>query len=201
MKRRRFLQTIAAAPAVALPLVPAVPAQQPATPVNPPPRAVEEGPKLEYGVHDATAAIVPRFFNARQFAALQKLSGLLMPPFKEAPGALEAQVPQFLDFLLGQSPAERQQLYRGGLDELNAQAARRFNKPFAELQETQAAELLAPLRQPWTYEPPADPLARFLREAHKDVRTATINSHEYNAANAAAGRRASGVGQYWYRIE
>lgn len=201
MKRRRFLQTIAAAPAIALPVVPAATAQQPASAGSPPPRPAEEGPKLEYSPHDATAEIVPRFFNAEQFAALQKLSGLLMPPFKEAPGALEAQVPQFLDFLIGESPAERQQLYRGGLDELNAQAAKRFNKAFAELNRTQASELLAPLGQPWTYEPPADPFARFLRAAHQDVRTATMNSQEYNAANAAAGRRAGGIGQYWYRIE
>jgi hypothetical protein len=201
MKRRRFLQTIAAAPAIALPVVPAATAQQPATPASPAPRPVDEGPKLEYTTHDATAEIVPRFFSAGQFAALQKLSGLLMPPFKEAPGALEAQVPQFLDFLIGESPAERQQLYRGGLDELNAQAAKRFHKAFAELNAAQAGELLAPLGRPWTYEPPTDPFARFLRAAHQDVRTATMNSQEYNAANAASGRRASGVGQYWYKIE
>jgi hypothetical protein len=201
MKRRRFLQTMAAAPALALPVVPAAPAQQPATPAGAAPGPVEEGPKLEYGVHDATAEMVPRFFNAQQFAALKKLSGLLMPPFKENPGAVEAQVPQFLDFLIGESPVERQQLYRGGLDELNARAGKRFTKAFAELEAGQAGELLAPLRQPWTYEPPSDPFARFLRVAHQDVRTATMNSHEYNAANAANGRRATGVGQYWYRIE
>jgi hypothetical protein len=201
MKRRRFLQTMAAAPAIALPVIPAATAQQPATPASPAAKPLEEGPKLEYSAHDATAEIVPHFFNAAQFAALQKLGGLLMPPFKEAPGALEAQAPQFLDFLIGQSPAERQQLYRGGLDELNAQATKRFGKGFAELNAAQAGELLAPLRQPWTYEPPADPFARFLRVVHQDVRTATLNSQEYNAANAAAGRRATGMGQYWYRIE
>jgi hypothetical protein len=201
MKRRRFLQTIAAAPAIALPVVPATPAQQSASPANPAPRPVEEGAKLEYSVQDAAAEILPRFFNARQFATLQRLSDILMPPFNGAPGALDAQAAEFLDFLIGASPAERQQLYRAGLDALNAQAAKRFSKSFAEVDAEQAGELLAPLRQPWTYEPPADPLARFLRAANQDVRTATINSREYSAASSAGGRRASGVGQYWYTIE
>ena len=41
-----------------------------------------------------------------------------------------------------------------------------------------------PLRAPWTYDAPADPLARFLAAAKQDVRTATVNSREYNAAGA-----------------
>ncbi len=201
MKRRRFLQTIAAAPAIALPVVQAVPAQQSATPANPAPKPVEEGPKLEYSVQDAAGEILPRFFNAQQFAALQKLSAILMPPFNGAPGALDAKAPEFLDFLISVSPAERQQLYRAGLDALNAQSTKRFSKSFAEVDAAQAGELLAPLRQAWTYEPPADPFARFLRAANQDVRTATVNSREYSAASSAGGRRASGVGQYWYTIE
>jgi hypothetical protein len=57
------------------------------------------------------------------------------------------------------------------------------------------------LRQPWTYEPPADPLARFLREAKQDVRTATMNSREYASAGSSSGRRGGGLGQYWYPID
>jgi hypothetical protein len=201
MKRRRFIQAMAAAPAIALPIVPATSAQQPAPPGSAPPRPADDAPKLEYNALDSAGEIQPHFFKAAQFAALQKLSNVLMPPMKDVPGALDAQVPQFLDFLISESPAERQQLYRAGLDSLNAQATKRFNKSFAELDAAQAGELLAPLRQPWTYEPPSDPFARFLRTAHQDIRTATMNSQEYNAANAAAGRRASGVGQYWYKIE
>ena len=64
---------------------------------------------------------MPHFFTAQQFAALRKLSDLLHPPANSVPGALEAKAPEFLDFLLGQSSADRQQLYRIGLDGLNAQ--------------------------------------------------------------------------------
>jgi hypothetical protein len=142
--------------------------------------------------------MTPRFFNAQQFAALRKLSVVLLPAIGGMPGALEAGAPEFLDFLIGASPADRQQLYKAGLDALNAQARKLHNKAFADVDEAQAALLLAPLRQPWTYEPPADQLARFLREAKQDVRTATMNSCEYATSGSTGGRRGGGIGQYWY---
>ena len=199
MKRRRFLQAIAAAPALALPAAPAVLPQQSPTPVNPPPRPVDEEPKLEFKVPDAAAKMVPHFFNAQQFAALRKLSDILMPAINGAPGALDTSAPEFLDFLIGASPTDRQQLYRTGLDTLNAQATQRFNQPFAEVGAAQASALLAPLREPWTFEPPAEPLARFLREVQQDVRTATMNSREWNSA--AGHDPDDAVGRYWYQFD
>jgi len=198
MKRRRFIQTLAAAPAIAVPAAPALLAQQPGSPQA---RPAEEAPKLELATPDLAAEATPRFFSAQQFAALRKLSDLLLPPINGMPGALNARAAEFLDFLIGASPADRQQLYKAGLDALNAQARKLYNKPFAEVDEAQAVLLLAPLRQPWTYEPPADPLARFLREAKQDVRTATMNSREYATAGATGGRRGGGIGQYWYPID
>ncbi len=196
MKRRRFIQTLAATPAVALPVTTELQAQQGA-----PARPAEDTPKLETAVPDVAAEPVPRFFNAPQFAALRKLCDILAPPLNGLPGALEAEAPEFLDFLLGQSPADRQQLYRAGLDALNAQALRQFKKTFAAVGEAQAATLLAPLRAAWTYEPPADPFARFLREAKQDVRTATQNSRAYATAGSSGGRRGGGMGQYWYPLD
>ena len=90
-----------------------------------------------------------------------------------APGALEAEAPEFLDFLLSQSAADRQQLYRNGLDGLNSQAKKRFSKLFADVDAGQADTLLAPLRDPWTYDAPSDPVAAMLRAAKDDVRRAT----------------------------
>ncbi len=195
MKRRRFMQTIAAAPALAVPV--ATPAlAQPQTQ-----RPAPEAPKLEMSAADAAADTTPRFFTAPQLAALRKLSDILMPPLNNLPGALDANAAEFLDFLIGQSPAERKQIYRNGLDTLNAQALKQFKKPFAEVDAAQANTLLAPLKQPWTYDPPTDPFARFLREAKQDVRNATMNSREYSTAGSAGGRRGGGVGQYWYPLD
>jgi hypothetical protein len=197
MKRRRFFQTLAAAPAATALLG----QQPPAAPPAPRP-SVSEDQKLETAAADQVADSLPHFFNARQFAALRTLSGLLMPPFNGTPGALEAKAPEFLDFLISESPADRQQVYKAGLDALNAQAARRYQKPFAELDAAQAGTLLVPLQQPWTYAPPADSLAHFLVVAKADVRTATVNSREYNIAGASGGgRRMGGTGLYWYPID
>ena len=54
MKRRRFIQTMAAAPALAVPAAAAT-AQQPA-------RQAPDIPRLEMSVADAAAAYTPRFF-------------------------------------------------------------------------------------------------------------------------------------------
>lgn len=193
MKRRRFIQTVAAAPAIAIPAT--APAAQPATQ-----RPPAEAPKFELSPLDAVGDTTPRFFSAVQLATLRKLSDVLMPALNGMPGALEAGAPEFLDFLIGASAADRKQLYKNGLDTLQTQAQKKFGKAFADLNETQVGELLAPLKKAWTYEPPADPFARFLREVKADVRTATINSREYSTAGSA-GRRGGGVGQYWYPID
>jgi hypothetical protein len=200
MKRRRFFRTLAAVPAAG-----ALVAQQEQRPATAPPgQAVStELPKLETASSDAAAEMVPHFFDAPQFAALRKLGDILQPFLNGVPGALDAKAPEFLDFLIGESPADRQQLYRRGLDALNASAKTRYSKPFAELDATQAASVLAPLREPWTYDPPADPLARFLRAAKQDIRTATANSREYNVAGAAegGGRRFGAQSLYWLPLD
>ena len=196
MKRRRFIQTIAAAPALAVPAAPALlaepaPAQEQ--------RPQSEAPKLELTPTDAVAESTPRFFTALQFATLRKLSETIMPPLNGMPGALEAKAPEFLDFLIGASGTERKLLYKSGLDTLSTQAQKRFGKVFTDLSVTQIGELLAPLRKPWTYNPPTDPFEHFLREAKQDIRTATINSREY--ATTGSNRRGGGIGQYWYPID
>ena len=205
MKRRSLLKVLAAA----APLAPlSAQPQQPRPAPNAAPAgarpfgAAMEPPKVETSIADAVADMTPRFFTSPQLSALRSLSNILQPPLNGAPGALDAHAAEFLDFLIAESPAGRQQLYRAGLDALNADARRRFNKAFAELDAAQATELLAPLRAPWTFDPPADPLARFLREAKADIHTATTNSREYAAANTSSGRRGfGGQGLYWYALD
>jgi hypothetical protein len=183
MKRRHALQSLAAA-AVAAPVF-----------------AQQETPKLETAVADAGAAPVAHFFSPPEFAVLRHLSELLMPAAKGNPGAVEAGVPEFLDFLIAQSPPERQSLYREGLDRLESDARRRYFKHFAELSAEQADAVLAPLHAAWTYAGPSDPLGRFLAEAKADVMTATINSREWIAAQAGRSRRAGGVDYYWLPVD
>jgi hypothetical protein len=144
----------------------------------------------------------PKFFTAVQFATLRKLSDALMPAHGDLPGALAANAPEFLDYLISRSPRDRQDLYREGLDGLAEQARRQFQKDFASLDGAAVAKLLAPLREPWTFDPPTEPVARFLRAAKQDVRAATVNSRPYAiAATSGGGRRGAGLGLYWYPLD
>ena len=158
---------------------------------------------LEVTDADAVAEPVARFFTPPQFAALHRLSALIEPPLKANPGALECGVPEFLDFLIGVSPADRQQLYRVGLDALNAQAKKQFSKPFADLDDAQAKTILQPMlvAVPWPKDPPKDPLKNFMFSAREDITTATRNSPEFAEASAASGRRGGGAGSVWKPID
>jgi hypothetical protein len=184
MKRRQVIQALLGTPALtAIPL----PAQ--------------DMPKLTLAPADAVGDAVTRYFTPPQFAALRKLGDLIAPSAAGRPGARDAKAAEFLDFLLSQSPADRQSLYRGGLDRLQSESRRRYSSVFEELTAQQADTVLAPIHEPWTYAAPADPFARFLRQAKEDLLAATFNSREYAEAQTAAGRRAPGMGTYWYPIE
>jgi hypothetical protein len=191
MRRRRFTQSLLAVPtAAALPTASALWGQ--------------EIPKLEFAVPDVGAEPVPHFFPPPQMSALRRLSDLILPAINGTPGALDARAPEFLDFLIGQSPADRKQLYRAGLDALNSGARTKYSKSFAELDATQADAILAPLRERRTNsrnDSPADPLSAFLRAAKADIMTATINSREWIAVVSQRSRSASGTGIYWREIE
>jgi hypothetical protein len=65
----------------------------------------DELPVLTPAATDAVGEIVPRFFAPEHLSALRKVSELLLP------AALDAKTPEFIDFLIGQSSAERQHVY------------------------------------------------------------------------------------------
>jgi hypothetical protein len=198
MKRRKFVQSLLVAPAVpaAVAAQQTKPQQQPPPQPNTParqlPRQPPDAPKLATIQADLACESDQRFFTTDQFAVLQKLGSILLPPLKGRPGALDAKAPEFLDFLIGVSPADRQKLYRAGLDGLNAEAKKQFHKPFSELDAGQAGSILRPLlvTRPWHQELPNDQMKNFLAQVHEDLRTATMNSREW--ADAAPGSARAG---------
>jgi len=212
MKRRRFLQAVAAAPAAPLA------AQQAAAPPQAAPgarqpagsfRGAQSAPQLEIAAADLSAPpAAPTFFTPVQFAALRRLGNLLQPAMKGHPGALEAGAPEFLDFIVGISPVDRQKLYRDGLDALNARAKKQFQKSFADLDDRQADAIVRPqlVVIAWSEDLPRDPLKHFVAQAHRDFRTATQNSREWATSGASSGRRGGrgfggGSGLYWLPID
>ena len=120
-----------------------------------------------------------------------------MPKLGETPGAIDAGAPEFLDFLIGESPLQRRALYRSGLDSLNTRAIAKFGKAFGGLDNSQAGTLLEPLLKPWAWDSPADVFAGFLRIAKSDILTATVNSRDWIAVASKRSRAANGIGTYW----
>jgi hypothetical protein len=169
----------------------------------------ESAPPLQTTAADLTAEPAPpAFFNAQQFAALRKLGGLLQPPLKGSPGALDCGAPEFLDYLIGVSPADHQQLYKTGLDSLNSQSKKQYGKTFADLDDSQADAVLKPLLVaiPWNEDLPKDSLRHFIAQAHRDFRTATDNSRVYATSATSSGRRGGrgfggGTGMLWLPID
>ena len=214
LKRRGFVKGLLVSPAI--PLIAQQPPAQTQTPAAPNPSPDREPPPRQYGQADKIATVSvdtaaetrQKFFKPDQFAALQKLGDLLVPPLQGKPGATEAGAASFLDFLVGESPHDRKQLYQHGLDGLNNIAHKQFGKHFADLDTVQATAIVKPLVvvRLWPEDMPTDLMQHFIAQAHQDLRTATSNSREWAAASTGAGvtgRRGfnQGIGLYWNPID
>src|SRR5258708_3065705 len=210
MRRRDFVKAMVAVSTTAKTML----GQQAATPVapsTPPPTPTAPGPvpwmrglmevkplPMASIVADAVAHTNAYFFNEQQLATLRRLSEILLPPLKGYPGAKEAGTPEFIDFLIGVSPTDRQQMYQSGLDRLDAEAKQHFGVAFSTLEKSQADQLIRPWLRTWmTDHPPTQPYARFINLAHSDIRTATINSQAWSDAR----KKAPDMELYWFPID
>jgi hypothetical protein len=195
MRRRSLIRSLLLVPGAA-----AIPGALSAQEPPPAPAAAKPAPSetpLTPTVNaDSFADGFVRTFTPEQFAALKKLGEIIVPSSEDTPGAEQAKAAEFLDFLIGQSPAERMQLYRKGLDSLNSEARRLYKRPFGDVTASEAEPILAPLRQPWTYTTP-----HFLQAAKSDLLQATVNSREYIAVVSRRRRNAAGSGPYWYAVD
>jgi hypothetical protein len=184
-------------------------AQQVSDPTLPPPAPVpwtlglnSRTPMPATELADEIAATELRFFSGTQMGTLMRLSDVLLPPLNGKPGALQAQTPIFLDFLIGSSPEPRQKTYTGGLDWLEAEAQAKFKTSFAKLDDDQAGDLLNPWLRTWmTDHPPTEPHADFINIAQDDIRAATINSKAWSDVPSVGAEESTEVALYWSPIE
>jgi Gluconate 2-dehydrogenase subunit 3 len=209
MKRRSVLKAIVALPAVAAGQEPdtshkrLTAARENGLPAGPPlvPPGINETPNTPVVQADETADNVNRTFDSDQLSALRRLGELIVPPWNNCPGALQAGADEFLDFLVGCSPKSRLDLYRNGLDALNRSAQQRFGQNFAVLTEDLAGALLSPLRERWEFTTPnSNELAAFLQAAKSDLLRATLNSRPYIDALSQTRRPRNASRFYWNPI-
>jgi hypothetical protein len=183
--------------------------QQTANPAPPAPAPVPwtlglnpKTPLPQTEVVDGIAETQQSFFTPIQMASLVRLCDVLMPPIGNKPGALQADTPLFLDFLIGGSPAARKQVYTGGLNWLDSDSQKRYRKAFAKLDDGEADAILKPWLRTWMSDhPPAELHADFVNIAHEDIRTATLNSKAWSEATSSDAQASIPNGLFWYPIE
>lgn len=101
-----------------------------------------------------------RFFNDRDFATISRITELIIPA-TDTPGAVEAGVPEYIDFVLSRN-TDQQLVVADGLRWLDAEAARlETGRTFGALSEDQQLSMLIPLCEaadaPWVPGKPMKP--------------------------------------------
>ena len=105
----------------------------------------------------------PQFFSSGEYARLERLTELILPS-DETPGAREAGVAEFVDFMVAHD-TEQQAPLRAGLAWLDEQSGRRFGRPFLEASEAQQVSLLEPLAWQAKYRAGEEAGQEFFRRA------------------------------------
>ncbi|MEZ5403339.1 MAG: gluconate 2-dehydrogenase subunit 3 family protein [Bryobacteraceae bacterium] len=102
--------------------------------------------QTEQHVHAAGAAAAlpkPSHFSAADFATVTRLADLIIPK-TGTPGAVDAGVPAYIDFVVKQNK-QAQSLFRRGLAWLDAAAQKHGAKRFVDLDEPAQIAILQPL--------------------------------------------------------
>ncbi len=82
----------------------------------------------------------PQFFSPDEYATVERLAELIIPS-EDSPGAREAGVSEFIDFMAASDPSVQFQ-FRYGLTWLDSHSDTLYGKPFRELETAQQTEIL-----------------------------------------------------------
>jgi hypothetical protein len=85
----------------------------------------------------------PRFLTAQEYRLLGRLCDVIVPADQASPGASEAGVPFYIDSVLFYAKPDEQQLWRGGLGQVQHSAMRLFGRSFEECRPEQQERVVA----------------------------------------------------------
>lgn len=106
-------------------------------------------------------AYKPQFFTADEYSLIERLTELIIPT-DETPGAREAGVAEFVDFMVAHD-RDQQTPLRAGLAWLEAYAQRTLGQPFRTLSGQQQSSVLEPLAYESKYREDQDQAQEFFR--------------------------------------
>lgn len=89
----------------------------------------------------AAAPFTPKFFTAHEWRTVRMLVDYIIPRDERSGSATDAGVPEFMDFIMTDRPAERLSM-RGGLQWLDHQCHDRFGAAFVECAPAQHVAVL-----------------------------------------------------------
>ncbi len=113
--------------------------------------------ELSYGRTDEekqrdARLIEERFFTDIEFEMVRVLTEIIIPSDEESGGALDAGVPDFIEFMMKDQP-QLQLVTRGGLMWLNSQCNTRFGSQFLDCSEYQRLEMIDEIAWPDEFAP------------------------------------------------
>ncbi|HKQ73468.1 MAG TPA: gluconate 2-dehydrogenase subunit 3 family protein [Blastocatellia bacterium] len=116
-----------------------------------------------HGHHGQAAKTAPKkalykakFFNADQMALIATISELIIPTDDHSPGAIAAEVPQFIDLMISEAPAETKKTWTDGLAAMDKMSQDKnsatFNKATKDQQIAMLTEISKNEAKPQTQE-------------------------------------------------
>jgi hypothetical protein len=97
-----------------------------------------------------------KFFKADQMALIATVSELIIPTDEHSPGAIAAEVPEFIDLMISESPAETKKLWTDGLAAMDKMSQDKnkvgFNQATRDLQVAILTEISKNEMKPQTLE-------------------------------------------------
>lgn len=94
-------------------------------------------------IAQAPAAYKLQFFSPAQNDLLDRLSDLIIPTDAHSPGAHDAKVSLFIDLMAANSVRNVQQEWLSGLKAVEAEAQKRFSKPFLQCDPASQDQIMA----------------------------------------------------------
>ena len=137
INRREALEALAGIPFLAAGLSPADVARAAA--------AVREARIAQSPDHPI--AFTPAFFTPHEYSTVRMLAELVIPRDGRSGGALDAGVPEFMDFIMTENSGMQTPM-RGGLAWLDIESRDRFGAEFVEIQDVQRRAILDDIAWP-----------------------------------------------------
>jgi len=116
----------------------------------------------------------PLFFTADEYATVERLADIILPA-DDSPGAKDAGVAEFIDFMVANDP-DAQYPFRTGLTWLDAESDRMAGKRFIDLSQEQQSSLLEPLAYKSKIRPGSEEGRHFFRVVRDYVVTGYYTS-------------------------